>query len=386
MGLSPPKRLVIAATTMAFLVTAGIAVANRPSPGGVESPSVSDGPVLSSAPQAHSGAGPQLIPPPAGRIYHGAYPDFRDTEDFVTTRRVMEFERLAGKQIAWAYFSNNWGKQIRFPSGAVKRVAAAGSVPFIRLMARNGWRATGPDPRYSLQRIVNGAFDDELIAWGRAAAKWGRPMLVEFGTEVNGSWFPWNGTWNGGARTTGFGDPAKADGPERFRAAYRHVRDMIEAGGARNLTWFFHVDDNSLPARPWNSLSAYYPGDRYVDWVGVSVYGPLTTDEPWAPGFARAMRRVYPRLASLSGKPIALLEFGARQGSRKAGWFRQAFRAITSGRFPRLKAISVWSEAWQDGDGIVSNLKIDSDRRTLRVYRQFARRSAFVSQLKFRTR
>jgi hypothetical protein len=386
MSLSPPKRLLIAAATMAFLVPAGFALADGPSPGTLDAPSAGATPDSAPAPRTSSGTRLKLVPPSAGRIYHGAYPDFRDTEDFVTTRRVRRFERLAGKQVAWAYFSNNWGKKIRFPSGAVRRIAAAGSVPFIRLMARNGWRATGPDPRYTLQRIISGAFDEELIAWGRAAAKWGRPMLVEFGTEVNGSWFPWNGTWNGGARTTGFGDPAKADGPERFRVAYRHVRDTIEAGGARNLTWFFHVDDNSLPARRWNSISAYYPGDRYVDWVGVSVYGPLTAEEPWAPGFAEAMRRVYPRLTSLSGKPIALLEFGARQGPRKAGWFRQAFRAITSGRFPRLKAVSVWSEAWQNGDGTVSNLRIDSDRRTLRVYRQFAGRSVFASNLKFRPR
>ena len=30
-------------------------------------------------------------------------------------------------------------------------------------------------------------------AWGRAAQTFGTPLIVEFGTEVNGSWFPWNG-------------------------------------------------------------------------------------------------------------------------------------------------------------------------------------------------
>jgi hypothetical protein len=328
----------------------------------------------------------KLVPPPAGRIYHSAYPDFRDTEDFVTAGRVKKFERLAGRKIAWAYFSNNWGREIRFPTRAVRRIHAAGSVPFIRLMARKGWRASGPDPRYRLQRIIDGDFDSELIRWGEAAARWARPMLVEFGTEVNGSWFPWNGAWNGGPRTTGFGDPSKADGPERFRAAYRHVRRMIEAGGADNLTWFFHVDDESLPARAWNSPSAYYPGDRFVDWVGVSVYGPLTSDESWTPGFASSMSRIYPKLAALSTKPIALLEFGARQGQQKAAWFREALGTVTSRRFPRLKAISVWSEAWENGDGSRSNLKINSDRHTLLTYRRLVRRGPFTTKLRFRPR
>lgn len=332
------------------------------------------------------GSGLKLVPAPGGRVYHSAYPDFRDTENFVTASRVRGFERLAGRGIAWAYFSNNWGRKIRFPLRAVRRIQSTGSVPFIRLMARTGWRPTGPDPRYRLQRIIDGDFDSELIAWGRAAARWGRPMLVEFGTEVNGSWFPWNGRWNGGGRRDGFGDPRKADGPERFRAAYRHVRRVIEAGGARNLTWFFHVDDNSLPQKPWNGIAAYYPGDRFVDWVGVSVYGPLTFDESWRPSFPQAMRRVYPALAALSDKPIAVLEFGSRQGTGKAEWFRDALRTIASRRYRRLKAVSVWNESWQNGDGSTSNLKIDSDPRTLRIYRSFARRPLFSSTARFRRR
>jgi len=388
MSLSPLQRLSIAAASAAMLVPTGFALAgDQATPAtGTTSVSASAPRISASTPRAQPQPSLKLVPPPAGRIYHAAYPDFRDSEDFVTTSRVREFERLAGKEIAWAYFSNNWGKKIRFPSRAVRRIHAAGSVPFIRLMARDGWRATGPDPRYTLQRIIDGDFDNELIDWGRAAASWGKPLLVEFGTEVNGSWFPWNGQWNGAGRKDGFGDPAKADGPERFRAAYRHVRDVIEAGGARNLTWFFHVDDNSLPARRWNSIAAYYPGDGYVDWVGVSVYGPLTADEPWAPGFAKAMGRVYPRLVALSGKPIALLEFGSRQGSRKAGWFRQALKTIASRRFPRIKAISVWSEAWENADGSISNLKINSDRRTLRTYRQLVLRPVFTSKPTFRRR
>jgi hypothetical protein len=390
MRLSPLKPALVGAALLALLTPAGFAWA-QDMPGPAPPPPAVAGPLTggvgaSEAGASGVGARMKLVPPPGGRIYHSAYPDFRDTEDFVTVNRVRRFERLAGKRIAWAYFSNNWGREIRFPVKAVRRIHAAGSVPFIRLMARKGWRESGPDPRYRLQRIIDGDFDSELIRWGQAAARWARPMLVEFGTEANGSWFPWNGAWNGGPRTTGFGDPAKADGPERFRAAYRRVRRMIEAGGADNLTWFFHADDESLPARPWNSLSAYYPGDRFVDWVGVSVYGPLTADESWTPGFARSMSRVYPRLTALSSKPIALLEFGSMQGRPKAAWFTEALGTVASGRFPRLKAISVWSEAWRNGDGSRSNLKINSDRRTLLAYRKFVRRPLFVPNLRFQPR
>jgi hypothetical protein len=98
---------------------------------------------------------------------------------------VRRFERLTGKRIAWAYFSNNWTKGIRFPHTAAARIQAAGTVPFIRLMARSGFEEGGPDRHYTLQRIIAGVFDAEIAEWGRAAAAQPFPLLVEFGTEVN---------------------------------------------------------------------------------------------------------------------------------------------------------------------------------------------------------
>jgi hypothetical protein len=112
----------------------------------------------------------------------------------------------------------------------------------------------------------------------------------------------------------------------------------------------------------------------------------LTADEPWRPSFSQALRRVYPKLTSLSDKPIAVLEFGSRQGRRKAAWFRNALRTLGSGRFRRVKAASVWSEAWTNGNGSVSDLKIDSDPLTLRTYRRLAGRPVFTSRPRFRPR
>lgn len=325
-----------------------------------------------------------LMAPPGGAIYHAAYPEFRGSEDHVQTRYVRRFERLAGRRLAWAYFSNNWIKGIRFPASAVARIRAAGTTPFIRLMARSGFKESGGDRRYTLQRIIDGEFDSQLAAWGQAAAAQQLPLLAEFGTEVNGFWFPWNGRWNGGGATAGYGDPALADGPERFRDAYRHIHDVITAAGADNITWFFHVNAGSFPNTPWNTIASYYPGDSYVDWIGVSDYGPLTLDERFGKSFAQVMDRAYPRLAALSPTdPIAVLEYGARQGRPKARWVGRAIGSVASGRWPRVKALSYWHERWRNGDGSVSNLHIDSDRKTLRGYRRAIANPVFTSDALF---
>jgi hypothetical protein len=328
---------------------------------------------------ATAGGGPAsglvLDVPPDGRVYHAAYPDFTDTEDRVRAWRVRRFQETAGKRIAWAYFSNNWKRRIAFPRLAVDRIHAAGSVPFIRIMARSDFEPRGPDERYTLESIAGGGHDVALREWFGGAAAVPFPLLVEFGTEVNGFWFPWNGAWAGGEA-----------GPARFVAAYRHLVELAGEEGADNLTWFFHVNNRSYPRRPWNSIGSYYPGDAYVDWLGVSVYGSLDPAERRFPSFARLLRPAYRRLAALSDEPIAVLEYGTRQGPRKPRWIRNAIRSIARGRFPRVRALAYWNEAFPDGRGGSTDLRIDSDPASRRAYRRGFDRRRLTGRAVFRLR
>jgi hypothetical protein len=164
----------------------------------------------------------RLLPPRVG-IYHGAFPDFGPTEDRVSNLSIGRFERLSRKRVVWAYFSNNWFGGIHFPRGAVASITRSGAIPFIRLMPRSDWTEGQADKRYRIGAIAQGRFDVELRRWARAAASTKIPLLVDFACEMNGDWFPWSGKWNGGGERTGYGDPRLADGPERYRAAYRRV-------------------------------------------------------------------------------------------------------------------------------------------------------------------
>ena len=55
------------------------------------------------------------------------------------------------------------------------------------------------EPLFTLETIASGAWDADLRAWGEAARAFGTALIVEWGTEMNGRWFSWNGVWNGGA-------------------------------------------------------------------------------------------------------------------------------------------------------------------------------------------
>ncbi len=337
-----------------------------------------------------------LLPPPDGRVYHAANPGFGGSEDRVGAARIRNFEKLARHKIAWAYFSNNWFGGVNFPAARIQRIYRAGTIPFVRLMPRSNFHVGGPDRRYTMQSIIDGDWDapgphsDGLRSWCRQAAALDRPLLAEFGTEADGEWFPWNGKWNGGAKTTGYGDPELADGPERFVDAYRHVVSVCRAAGADNITWFFHADADPKPARAWNRISAYYPGDRWVDWIGVSYYGSLSRRYGWQQlraGLGRSMPELE-ALAAPDHKPLALLEFGTREDrrhpGRKARWIAQAGKDLRN-EYPQLDAVAWWNGRYPDhGERI--DLRINSSASALRAYRRTFARRHYATRLRFGAR
>lgn len=325
----------------------------------------------------------KLLPPAGNKIYHSAFPDFGGTEDIISVAAIKNFEALAGKPITWAYFSNNWLPEKRgivFPSEDVQTIYNAGRIPFIRLMPRTDFEEGGPDPVYTLKRFIDGDFDRELKQWAQDAKKTGIPLLAEFGTEVNGNWFPWNAQYNGKDSKTSYGSPDLYDGMERFRDAYRHIIDICREQGTENITWFFHCDVNSDPDVDWNQRVGYYPGDDYIDWIGVSVYGDQMSGEEWR-NFEDILGDVWEDIRNLSaqGKPIAILEWGTVDNAQhqKPQWIADALHSVMpGGRFyPDIKAINYWHENWE---GV--HLRIDTSPEAVAAYQQGVADTVFVSE------
>lgn len=301
-----------------------------------------------------AGASPLPLPP-RGTLYHGVYPGgVTGDEHGVREADLAAYERAVGARAAWVYFSQDWFRDRRFPLATARWIHARGAVPWVRLMLRSDAEPDHAEPLFTPEAIARGHFDADLRAWARSAHTFGTPLIVEYGTEVNGEWFPWNGRWHGAARRDSYGNPKEYDGAERFRAAYRHIVDVMRAAGARNITWVFHVNNEDRPAEPWNRLEAYYPGDAWVDWLAVSDYGVLTpTEKPWL-AFRPQLDAAYARLRALAPrKPIVLAEFGVAARNPhgdQAAWARGALHDLRSGRWPNLIGFSWWSEGWPNDE------------------------------------
>jgi hypothetical protein len=313
----------------------------------------------------------KLGPPAASGVYHAAHPDFGPSDDFVTAESALSFVRLAGKKIVWAYVSFNWKDEMRFPTEACRTLNRLGIAPLVGMMPWSSLRQNSPESRYTLERIAGGEFDDGLRRCAEDVIALGFPIMIEFGPEANGSWFPWNGAWNGRSADL-YGERGWPDGPERFRDAYRHIVQLFRESGALDVTWVFHIAADGYPKEEWNSARNYYPGDEWADWIGASLYGRRSGDAPAVP-FDDIMKKVYPGLAALSSsKPIAILELGVSESARardKADWIRSAMDSAASGRYPRLRAVSWWNKKYRP-DGSRSTLEIDSSPESLSAYRE----------------
>ena len=101
--------------------------------------------------------------------------------------------------------------------------------------------------------------------------------------EFNGNWFWWG---------------AAPDGQDYIKL-WRHMHDYFtRTKKLKNLIW---VWAGSRESGPWmQPLAKYYPGQAYVDIVGIDMYNDILDE---------AAVKAYRELSSL-GKPFALAEYG----------------------------------------------------------------------------
>src|SRR4051794_6295567 len=200
------------------------------------------------APAAHAACAPDPLPCPQ-RIYVGASVDGLPGNPAA----LDPFIRATGVSPSAAMYFTDFGGRV--DSAALKRLSDSGRLP---MMTWEPWTHTTPSANpYSLQAIAAGQFDAYLSAQGKALAAVGAPVAVRFAHEMNGSWYPWGQGVNGNT-------------PADYVAAYRHVHDVVTAAGASNVVWVW--SPITVISRPDVPLAPLYPGDGYVDWVGLSVY------------------------------------------------------------------------------------------------------------------
>ncbi len=147
-----------------------------------------------------------------------------------------------------------------------------------------------------LSRLADGKHDDEIRQLGRFIRKTGRITYLRIGYEFDGA-------WNQGYQHR-----------ELYVAAYRRIVDTLRADRVPGVRFVWQGSaaavDEVIDGGHENILD-WYPGDDYVDWVGLSWF--MNPDETRSvPGYRGATPRELSdelvQLARERGKPVMIAE------------------------------------------------------------------------------
>ena len=198
-----------------------------------------------------------------------------------------------------------------------------------------------PTPPLDLDRVLPGG--NCHAAWlqslDRVAA--GLQRLEDAGAvviwrpfhEMNGAWFWWH-----------------QNPPYKFTALWRHMFTYFtQTKGLNNLLWAYS------PNYEWDQWApdvlTFYPGDQYVDIVGIDKYMNCTNGNAENP---IDLSRSYDDLVN-TGKPIGLLELGFIPASGACydinpyGYRWDYLVRDIQARYPRIVMFQAWEWIWQMG-------------------------------------
>jgi mannan endo-1,4-beta-mannosidase len=190
------------------------------------------------------------------------------------------------------------------------------------------WMPQKSDATLLLSDIPTGKYDEHIDSMLAGMRAFDGPVVVRWGHEANGNWYPWSAASPGGPS------------PEQYIQAWRYIVERErDRKGASNIRWFWCPSgtDVAAPNGALYPMEQYWPGEAWVDLVGCDAYNEPTA---WT-GFDDVFAAPYARISALSSKPFWIGEVGCHeplpgQPGTKGEWIEAM---LGSTAFPNLAAI-----------------------------------------------
>jgi len=160
----------------------------------------------------------------------------------------------------------------------------------------------------TLAEGATGAYDEHFVHLARTLVAHGMgDSSLRIGWEFNNVAYPWY---------------AAGQAPA-FVAYWRHIVTALRSvpGGHFTIVWNPSRSSPSPATTAVGDLESYYPGDRYVDKVGIDVYDQAFLHYPGAEAQFQSIRTLPGGLDWIAGfgavhrKPVVVPEFGLGRGA-----------------------------------------------------------------------
>ncbi len=186
---------------------------------------------------------------------------------------IEEFAQAVGKRPNLVGYYSGWAQP--FEMSFAESMYRHGVTPFVQI-----------DPTLaSVSAIASGVYDDYLRSYADSVRDYGHAVVIGFGQEMNARWYSW-----GWGRTP----------PSAFVAAWRHIVTLFSDQGADNVHWLWTIQADQLGTGP---ILSWWPGARYVDWVGIDGYYNKPSDT-----FNSVFVPTIDQVRTFTSKPILLSE------------------------------------------------------------------------------
>lgn len=274
---------------------------------------------------------PPVPYPPPDKVFLGVQTNL-GASDFSA---VDAFTSATHHQPAALQISQGWAEN-QFNGSALDSIAARGMLPIVSwepwdYQATGQAASSGDQPDYRLSAIIGGRYDTYIRSWATGIASRPYPVVIRFAHEMNGFWYPWCEQSNG-------------NHPGDYVKAWKHVHDIFTAAGAKNVTWLWSPNVTYPGAAPLREL---YPGDDYVDWIGLSGYYGTAGRTSYI-SFDQIFDGTITQLRTFTRKPIVVTETGATNATgQQAQWIRQMFSQLR--KHPEIIGV-IWFEATKEID------------------------------------
>ncbi len=197
----------------------------------------------------------------------------------------------------------------------------------------------------SIRGIAAGRYDAYFKSYADEVRSYRHRVIIGFAHEMNGPWYPWGWTHVS---------------PRTWVRAWRHVVRVFRGQGASNVTWLWtvsHVQDGA----PYRD---YWPGARYVNWVGIDGYYDTPKDT-----FGGIFNRALGQVRRLTADPVLVSESAIGQ---VAGQARKIPDLLGGVRRYHLRGL-VWFDVAQHGGLTRQDWRLEGHRRALAAFRSAVR-------------
>jgi cellulose synthase (UDP-forming) len=240
-------------------------------------------------------------------IYHGHNQNSEGLDE------MANLSKAAKKKFNLFPIYLSWGPESikKFPYQLIDSVYQAGAIPLITWEPWGGGREIFDTlgASYPLCRqITAGQYDNYLKDFAYIMQYLRRPVMIRFAQQPDNPVFPWS--------------EEAGNSPEDFQNAWRYTVQYFIGLGVSNVAWIW---------QPWKpeAIGKYYPGDRYVDWVGVSClnYGVMGEEGKWL-NFENLYHAYHVKAKNLF-KPVIITELGSTNlGGNQKDWLENTLLQI----------------------------------------------------------